>query len=87
MPVSIAFWSIAAFGVVLISGCVGEPQTFYAAEPVVLESHAIVRALVRPTPAAVAPTLTADEKQRLFQNFQQLQGLKSQAATNQEPAF
>lgn len=87
MYIRIVFSPIAALGVVLISGCVGEPQTFYAAEPVVLESHTAARASVRPIPAAVAPILTVDEKQRLFQGFQQSQGLKSQAVTNQEPAL
>lgn len=87
MPVRISLSSIAVFfAAMLLSGCVGEPQTFYAAEPVVPEPHVIARAPVRPAPAVIAPTLSADEKQRLFQDFQQLQGSSSQAAVARELA-
>ena len=77
---------IAAFIAMLLSGCVGEPQTFYAAEPVVTEPHIVARVPVRPTPAVIAPTLSAEEKQRLFQDFRQLQGSNNQAAAARELA-
>ena len=54
-----AFWPLAALGaVILLAGCIGEPQTYYAAKPVVLQRHAVARALKKSALAPPAPTLT-----------------------------
>ncbi len=80
-------WSIAALGAaVLLGGCVGEPQTFYAAKSIVLGRPTAARLPPKPVPALAAPTLSAGEKTRLFQDFQQSQGLTSRTVTTQEPA-
>jgi len=80
MHIRIALLPVAAFVVVLLTGCVGEPQTFYAADPVVPEHRVVAQALVRSSPAAVAPTLSALQKQQLFRGFQHLQSSNNQAA-------
>lgn len=84
MRIRIHLSLIAMFALVLLTGCVGEPQTFYAAEPVVPEHRVAARVPVRSSPTIVTPTLSANEKQRLFQDFQQLQGSNSQAAAATE---
>jgi len=75
MPIRIAPWSAAALAaVILLGGCMGEPQTFYTAKPIVLEPRATPPIRVRPVrtaPAAPAPALSAAEKEKLFQRFQQ----------------
>lgn len=86
MRICTAPWSIAALGAaVLLSGCVGKPQTFYVARPIVLERPTAVRMSPKPVPASLPPALSASEKQRLFQDFQQSQGLTSRTVTTQEP--
>jgi hypothetical protein len=82
MPVNVAVFGLAF----LLGGCVGVPQTFYAAEPVVPEHPAAPRLLPRPAPAPIAPALSDSEKRRLFQDFQQSQGAKDEAATSREQA-
>ena len=84
MRIRVYSLSTAIFALALLTGCVGEPQTFYIAEPVVPEHRVAVRAPVRSSPTIIAPTLSADQKQRLFQDFQQLQGANNQAAVATE---
>lgn len=81
-----AFWSLVAFGAaILLAGCIGEPRTYYAAKPIVLQQPAVARISKRSAPSpsapALAPVLSADEKQQLFQNFQASQGLKDPVVT------
>jgi hypothetical protein len=83
--VNYALLAAAAFGLALLpGGCVGVPQTFYAAEPAAPERPVLPRLSPRPAPASVAPTLSDSEKRRLFQDFQQSQSVKDQATTTQE---
>lgn len=81
LPVHNTLQVAAVFGVALLGGCVGAPQTFHAAKPVVPGRPAALRTVPRPSPPA-APALSASEKRRLFQEFQQSQGT-NQAATDQ----
>ena len=77
----------AASGLALLpGGCVGVPQTFYAADPVAPERPVPPRVSPRPAPAPAASTLSDSEKRRLFRDFQQSQGMKDEATTNQAPA-
>ena len=81
-----ALLAAAALGLALLpGGCVGVPQTFYAAEPAVPERPAPPRLSSRPAAAPAAPILSDSEKRRLFQDFQQSQSAKDQATTTQEP--
>lgn len=82
----INFLPVAVLTALLLSGCVGEPQTFYAADPVEPEHHVVARTLVRSMPTVVAPTLSAGEKQRLFQDFQHLQSSNNQATIAEDLA-
>ena len=76
----------AAFGLALLpGGCVGSPQTFYAAEPAAPERSAPIRLSPRPAPVRTAPSLSDSEKRRLFRDFQQSQSVKDDAATSGEP--
>ena len=85
MLVNNALLAVAAFGLALLpGGCVGVPQTFYAAEPAAPERSAPPRLSPRPAPVPVASPLSDSEKRRLFQDFQHSQSLKDQAATVQE---
>ena len=84
MHIRIHSLPIAVLALMPLSGCVGEPQTFYAAEPAVPQHRVAARVPVRSSPSVVAPTLSADEKQRLFQGFQQLQGSNNQAVVATE---
>lgn len=72
--------------VFLLGGCVGVPQTFYSAEPAAPEPRAVIQASPRPAPVPAAAPLSASEKRRLFQDFQQSHDAGSQAATDQLPA-
>ena len=84
MLVNNAFLAVAAFGLALLpGGCVGVPQTFRAAEPAAPERPAPPRS-PKPPVTAASP-LSDSEKRRLFQDFQQSQSVKDQAATAQEP--
>ena len=77
----------AAFGLALLpGGCVGVPQTFYAADPVAPEHRAPSRVSQKPAFAPAASTLSDSEKRRLFRDFQQSQDVKDEAATTQAPA-
>jgi hypothetical protein len=93
MPIHGVPWLTVAFGAaVLLGGCVGKPQTFYAAKPIVLEprvtpriaARAVHAAPVASAPNPTAPVLTAAEKERLFQKFQSSQRLKDRAVTTIE---
>lgn len=75
---------VTTLAMMLLAGCVGEPQTFYVAEPIVVKPRVPIRSPTRSTPMATSRALSTDEKQRLFQGFQQQQRLKSQAVTNWE---
>ena len=76
----------AAFGLALLpGGCVGVPQTFYAADPVAPERPAPPWLSSKAAPAPAASTLSESEKRRLFRDFQQSQSLKGEAATAQAP--
>lgn len=87
MPASNALPLAITFGVaLLLGGCVGEPRTFYSARPAVPGSSAAPRILPRPASSTAASALSASEKRRLFQQFQQSQGAKDEAAGVQEPA-
>ncbi len=78
-----ALLALAASGLALLpGGCVGVPQTFYAAQPVAPERPVQLRPAPRQAPASA---LSDSEKRRLFQDFQQSQGTKDQATTTQEP--
>ena len=79
MPVHSTLQVVIVFGVALLGGCVGAPQTFHAARPVVPGRPAALRMVSRPPPPA-APTLSASEKRRLFREFQQSQGADEAAA-------
>ncbi len=91
MRMSPALRTLAAFGAaILMAGCIGEPRTYYAAKPIVLQRHAAARvgkksAPVPPapnvTPVLPAPILSADEKQQLFEDFQASQDPKDATAT------
>lgn len=84
------FRYVVAFGAaVLLAGCVGEPQTYYAAKPIVLQPRAVAQVRKKPAPAPLAPAsapnlstpnLSTDEKQQLFQEFQASQRLKDPVA-------
>ena len=83
---------LAAFGAAfLLSGCIGEPRTYYAAKPIVLQQRPVARVSKKSAPApstlilstpvlsasnTEAPILSADEKQQLFHDFQASQGRK-----------
>jgi uncharacterized lipoprotein YajG len=69
---------------VLLAGCTREPRTHDAAKPIVLQRRAAAQVRARPAPALPASALSADEKQRLFQDFQASQSFKGQAVTTQE---
>lgn len=85
MLVNNALLAAAAFGLALLpGGCVGVPQTFRAAEPAAPERPAPPRLSSKPPVPAASP-LSDSEKRRLFQDFQQSQSAKDQAATAQEP--
>ena len=76
---------VAVLGLALLpGGCVGVPQTFYAAEPAAPERPAPPR-WPRPARVPAASSLSDSEKRRLFQDFQHSQSVKDQAATSQEP--
>ena len=76
-----------AFGLALLpGGCVGGPQTFYAADPVAPERPVPPRLSSKPSSAPAASTLSDSEKRRLFRDFQQSQGVKDGATTTQAPA-
>ena len=78
-----ALLAVAALGLALLpGGCVGAPQTFYAAQPVAPDRPARSRLAPRQAPA---PVLSDSEKRRLFQDFQQSQSARDQATTTQEP--
>lgn len=54
-----AFRCLVAFGAaVLLAGCVGEPRTYDAAKPIVLQRRAVSRVSKTPVPASSAPTST-----------------------------
>lgn len=88
MPIHGVPWLTVAFGAAfLLGGCIGEPRTYYAAKPIVLEPRVTPRITARAVhaaPVASAPNLTAAEKERLFQKFQRSQRLKDQAVTTIE---
>lgn len=93
MPIHGVPWLTVAFGAAfLLGGCIGEPRTYYAAKPIVLEPRVTPRIAARAAHAApvasapnlTAPALTAAEKERLFQKFQRSQRLKDQAVTTIE---
>jgi hypothetical protein len=86
-----AFRYLIAFGAaLLLTSCVGEPKTYYEAEPIVLQRRAATRVSKKPAPTLSAPTsatvlsapvqsapvLSTDEKQQLFQDFEASQGRK-----------
>ena len=76
-------WPVAAFcATALLGGCVGEPQTFHAAPPMVLQPRPVAQASTRSVSAK--PALSTAEKQRLFQAFQRSQDQKASMATVQE---
>lgn len=79
MPAHSILQVATVFGVALLGGCVGAPQTFHAAQPVVPGRPAALRQVSRP-PSPAVPTLSASEKRRLFQEFQQSQGADEAAA-------
>lgn len=86
MLVNNALLAAAMLGLALLpGGCVGVPQTFYAAEPAAPERPAPIRLSPRPAPVPAASPLSDSEKRRLFQDFQHSQSVKDQAATTQEP--
>ncbi len=75
-----------AFGLAFLpGGCMGVPQTFYAAEPAAPERPAPPRLAPKPAPVAHAPALSESEKRRLFQDFQHSQSAKDQADIAPEP--
>ena len=77
----------AAFGLALLpGGCVGVPQTFYAADPVAPERPVPSRLSPRPASTPSPSTLSDSEKRRLFREFQQSQGIGDEATTTQAPA-
>ncbi len=77
--------TLAALGTaVLLAGCTREPPAYHAAEPIVLQRRAAAQMRARPAPALPARTLSADEKQRLFQDFKASESLEDQAVTTQE---
>ena len=86
MLVNNVLLAAAAFGLALLpGGCVGVPQTFYAAEPAAPGRPAPIRLSPRPASVPAASPLSDSEKRRLFQDFQHSQSLKNEAATIQEP--
>lgn len=85
MRVFLALPLAAALGTgVLLAGCTRGPPTYRAAKPIVLQPRAAAQAQVRPAPALPAQALSADEKQRLFQDFTASQNFKDQAVTMQD---
>ena len=87
MLVNHALLAVAALGLALLpGGCVGVPQTFYAAEPAAPGRLASPRLSPRPVPVPAASPLSDSEKRRLFQEFQHSQNVKDEAATVLEPA-
>lgn len=84
LPVHSILQAATLVGLALLGGCVGAPQPLQAAKPVMPGRPVKLRVAPRPSPAA-APTLSASEKRRLFQEFQQSQGA-SEAAAGQGPA-
>ena len=86
MLLNTALLAAAAFGLALLpGGCVGVPQTFHATEPAAPERPAPPRLSPRPAPVRSASPLSDNEKRRLFQDFQQSQSVKGEAATVEEP--
>jgi len=87
MRVFLAVLHVAALGTgVLLTACTREPPTYHAAKPIVLQRRAAAQVRARAAPALPAPALSADERQRLFQDFQASQSFKDQAVTTQEAA-
>lgn len=85
MHVLLAVPLAAALGTgVLLAGCTREPPTYHAAKPIVLQRRAAAQVRARPVPALPARALSADEKQRLFQDFTASQSFKNQAMTTQD---
>ena len=81
-----ALLAAAASGLALLpGGCVGVPQTFYAAEPAAPGRPIPPRLAPRPAPVPAVSPLSDNEKRRLFQDFQHSQSLKDQADMSQEP--
>ena len=77
-------WPAALFGAaVLLGGCVGERRTFQATRPIVLEHRAMARTPVQPAAATASPTLSREQKERLFQSFRRSQDQKGRTATTQ----
>ena len=73
MPGRFGMWSAILFAVLLLSGCVGQPRTYGSARPIVLTPrYAPPKARAAPTTRPPVP-LSATEKQRLFQQFQETQ--------------
>ncbi len=86
MLVNNALLAVAMLGLALLpGGCVGVPQTFYAAEPAAPERPAPPRLSPRPASVPAASPFSDSEKRRLFQDFQHFQTVKGQAAAVQEP--
>ncbi len=83
MPVRLVLSPLAAFAVVLLNGCIGKPQTFYAAKPIAWQQRVTAPGPTKPGLRAGAPTLSANQKQRLFQGFQQQQAARNQTITDQ----
>ena len=82
MRVFLAVPLAAALGTgVLLTGCTRGPPSYQAAKPIVLQGRASAQARARLAPALPARALSADEKQRLFQDFQAAQSVKDQAVT------
>ncbi len=90
-------WPIVALGVtVLLSGCAGDQAWPYAARPFALQPAApqpdmpqprsAARVPARPAPAPSAPALSQDDKERLFQQFQDSESRKAQADTTEAAA-
>ncbi len=85
MRVFLAVPLAAALGTgVLLTACTREPPSHHFAKPIVLQRRAAAQVQARPAPALPARALSADEKQRLFQDFQASQSFKDQAVTTQE---
>ncbi len=79
---------LVAFGaVVLLAGCIGEPRTYFAAKPIMLQRRAVAQVWTKSAPAPPAPPLSADEKQQLFQEFQASQSFKGHMVTAPQAAW
>ncbi len=91
-------WPVVALGIaLLVSGCAGndpwpyagyEPRPYperpYALRPVEPPRGAAVRVATRPAPESSASNLSPEEKERLFQEFQDSEAQKRQAITTEE---